>query len=286
VSSIFGARRAICGAAILALLLAQVPGRAQSAAAEKPKAAAEAAPVFDVAVIRLNPGEDTMGSSHWHIWSGATDGHFKAQNVTALALIEWAFALPENRIDGGPAWLRTNKFDMEAKPDPAVDEQMRALDSGEVRQRKQRMVQALLADRFGLKVHQETRILPLYALVVAKGGAKFKASDKNGTTISTNNSSNGNVQMTVQGSDHTMRLLAEQLGRSVGRVVVDKTGLDGRFDLTLKYVSDDAVSAGPDAPSGPSLFTALQEQLGLKLEPEKGPVEILVVDHIDLPSEN
>ena len=83
-----------------------------------------------------------------------------------------------------------------------------------------------------------------------------------------------------------MRLLAEQLGRSVGRVVVDKTGLDGRFDLTLKYVSDDAVSAGPDSPSGPSIFTALQEQLGLKLEPEKGPVEILVVDHIDLPSGN
>ena len=286
------ARRVVCGSAMLGLVMlglaltARVCG-AQSVATEAGKTApAAVAPVFEVAVIRPNPGEDTMGSSHSHIWSGPTDGHFKAQNVTALALIQWAFALPENRIDGGPAWMRAKKFDMEAKPDPAVDEQMRALDSGEVRQRKQRMVQALLADRFGLKVHQETRTLPIYELVLTKNGAKFKASEKNGTSFGTSNSSNGNVQMTAQGSDHTMRLLSEQLGKSVGRVVVDKTGLDGRFDLTLKFVSDDAVSAGPDAPSGPSVFTALQEQLGLKLQPEKGPVEILVIDHIELPSEN
>jgi uncharacterized protein (TIGR03435 family) len=282
--SFSGVRRAICGAATCALFLTPAFCRAQSAAAEKGKSASAAA-TFDVAVIRPNPGEDTMGSSHSHIWSAPTDGHFKAQNVTALALIQWAFALSENRIDGGPAWMRAKKFDMDAKPDPAVDEQMRALDSSEVRLRKQRMLQALLADRFALKTHEETRILQLYVLVVAKGGPKFKASEKNGTSFNTNNS-NGNVQMTVQGSDHTLRLLAEQLGRSLGRVVVDKTGLDGRFDLTLKFVSDDAGSTGPDALSGPSVFTALQEQLGLKLEPEKGPVEMLVIDHIELPSEN
>jgi uncharacterized protein (TIGR03435 family) len=270
---------------VMAWAVASTLCGAQSAAEAGKPATVAAAPVFDVAVIRPNPGQDTMGSSHSHIWSAPTDGHFRAQNVTALALIQWAFARPENRIDGGPAWMGATKFDMEAKSDPVVDGQFSKLSSSEGRERKQRMLQALLAERFALKTHEETRVLPLYALVVAKGGAKFKASEKNGTSVSTNNS-NGNVQIIVQGSDHTLRLLAEQLGRSVGRVVVDKTGLDGRFDLTLKFVSDDAVSAGTDAPSGPSVFTALQEQLGLKLEPEKGPVEILVIDHIELPSEN
>src|SRR5580692_7371823 len=174
-----GGGRAMCGAAMFGLILTPAICRAQSAKPEEGKSAsAAAAPVFDVAVIRPNPGQDTMGSSHSHIWSGPTDGHFKAQNVTALALIQWAFAMPETRIEGGPAWMRAKKFDMEAKPDPAVDEQMCALDSGEVRLRKQRMVQTLLADRFGLKVHQETRTLQIYALVVAKGGAKFQASEK------------------------------------------------------------------------------------------------------------
>jgi uncharacterized protein (TIGR03435 family) len=284
--SISSVRRAACGAAVVGMLWMAPYCRAQAVAPEAGKnAPATAAPVFDVSVIRPNPGEDTMGSSRSHIWSGPADGHFKAENVTALVLIQWAFALPENRIEGGPAWIRAKKFDMEAESDPAVDEQLHGLDSDAARQQKQRMVQALLADRFGLKVHVETRTLQIYALVVAKGGAKFKASEKSGTTIATN-SSKGNVQMTVQGSDHTLALLAEQLGRNLGRVVVDKTGLDGRFDFTLKYVSDDAVSPIADAPSGPSVFTALQEQLGLKLEPKKGPVEILIVDHIDLPSEN
>ena len=92
--------------------------------------------------------------------------------------------------------------------------------------------------------------------------------------------------LTVRGSDHTLRLLAEQLSKSLGRVVVDKTGIDGRFDLTLTYTADDAVYHGPDPASAPSVFTALQEQLGLKLEPEKGPVTIPVIDHIEPPSEN
>ena len=145
------------------------------------------------------------------------------------------------------------------------------------------MLQALLADRFGLKVHQETRQLPIYALVVAKGGPRFQPSKINGTTVS-----NGHAQITVTGSDHTVALLAEQLSRTLGRVVVDKTGLDGRYELSLKWTPDDAPGGAGTAPAdtGPSIFTAIQEQLGLKLESQKGPVPILVVDHIDLPSQN
>ncbi len=270
-SSFSGARRAICSAAILVVAFSVAQGRAQSDPVQH-CAAGGRATGFEVAVIRPNPG-DTTG--HSHIWSAATDGHFKAQNVTALALIQFAYALPELRISGGPAWMRSTKFDMEAKSDPTVDEQLRALDSGEARQRKQRMLQ----DRFALKVHEESRTLPVYALVVAKGGRRFQTSNKGGTSIR-----GGNAQIAVQGSDHTMRLLAEQLSRTLGRIVLDKTGLDGRFDLTLKWTPDDVASTDPA--NGPSIFTAIQEQLGLKLESEKGPVTVLVIDHIELPSQN
>jgi uncharacterized protein (TIGR03435 family) len=277
-NSLHHCQRAIHVAAALSCALSVLSCRAQSL---PPKDAGS--PTFDVAVIRPNPG-DTTG--HSHLWSAATDGHFKAQNVTAIMLIQSAFDFPEARIDGGPAWLRSKAFDMEAKSDPAVDDLLSKLPSDEARARKRRMLQALLADRFALKEHEETRTQPVYALVVAKGGTKFAPSQKNGTAID-NYSRNGKVQLTVRGTDHTLQILTDQLSRKVGRVVVDKTGLDGRFDLTLTWASDEAASTSPDdTPSGPSLFTALQEQLGLKLEPDKGPVTILVIDHIDPPSEN
>jgi len=277
-------QRAILGVAIFLAVLATTVCRAQSTPAQNDSGGtvAGSAEVFEVAVIRPNPG-DTTG--HSHIWSSPADGHLKAQNVTAMGLIQFAYAMPETRIVGGPGWARSAKWDMEAKADASVDEQLRGLDPGEARQRKQHMLQALLADRFGLKVHEETRVLPVYALVVAKGGFKFQPSTMNGTSIS-----NGNGRIAVQGSDHTVALLAEQLARTLGRVVVDKTGVDGRFDLTLQWSSDDASQGGPGAASlaadGPSLFTAIQEQLGLKLESEKGPVPILVIDHLEMPSEN
>ncbi len=242
--------------------------------------ASNASAGFDVAVIRPNPG-DTTG--HSHIWSSASDGNFKAQNVTAMELIRYAFGMPETRIAGGPAWMRSAKWDVEAKSDPAIDAQLRGIDSASAREQKQHMLQALLADRFALKVHEETRQLPIYALVVAKGGPRFQPSKINGTTIN-----NGNAYIRVTGSDHTVALLAEQLSRALGRVVIDRTGLDGRFELSLKWTPDDAAapSSAANADAGPSIFTAIQEQLGLKLESGKGPVPILVVDHIETPSEN
>jgi uncharacterized protein (TIGR03435 family) len=279
-----GLRRVVCAAA--AFVLTAMPlcfaqsGARQTGTAAPVGPASVPSPEFDVAVIRPNPG-DTTG--HSHIWSSASDGNFKAQNVTALDLIRYAFGMPEMRISGGPGWMRSAKFDLEAKADPAIDAQLRGLDSAAARQQKQHMLQALLADRFALKVHQETRELPIYALVVSKGGPRFQPSTINGTTIN-----NGSSQITVKGSDHTLALLAEQLSRSLGRIVVDKTGLDGRYELSLRWTPDDAPAGGAtaSADTGPSIFTAIQEQLGLKLESGKGPVPILVIDHLDLPSQN
>ncbi|KAA6456237.1 TIGR03435 family protein [Acidobacteria bacterium AB60] len=273
-------RRANWVIAILALGL--MPSMSQTPAA----ALKEAGPVgFDVAVIRPTAAGDVMGSSHFHIWSAPTDSHFKAQNVTAFALIRYAYEMPEFQVEGGPGWIRSKAFDVEARSDAALDEEFRKLPSAEARQRKLRMIQTLLAERFGLRVHQETRTEPVYALVVARGGPRFSASKADGTTVSNSQGAGGST-MTVKGSDHTLRILAEQLSRTMGRVVLDKTGLDGRFDLTLKWVPDDVTPSSPDAPGGPSLFTALQEQLGLQLKEEKDPVQVLVIDHIDPPSDN
>ncbi len=272
-----------CAAAAFVLATAVPLCCAQSQAAQTIPAAPagpapSASPGFDVAVIRPNPGDMT---GHSHIWSSASDGNFKAQNVTAMELIRFAFGMPETRIAGGPGWMRSEKFDVEAKADPVVDAQLRGLDSAAAREQKQHMLQALLAGRFALKVHEETRQLPIYALVVAKGGPRFQPSKINGTTIN-----NGNAYITVAGSDHTIALLAEQLSRTLGRIVVDKTGLDGRYELSLKWTPDDAAAPLSSADTSASIFTAIQEQLGLKLESQKGPVPILVIDHIDLPSQN
>jgi len=284
-NSHLGLHRFVCTAATFVLATGVPVCCAQSPAGQTAPAApagptSSASPGFDVAVIRPNPG-DTTG--HSHIWSSASDGNFKAQNVTAMDLVRYAFGMPETRVTGGPGWMRSAKWDMEAKSDPAIDAQLRGLDSAPAREQKQQLLQALLADRFGLKVHEETRELPTYALVVAKGGPRFQPSKVNGATIS-----NGSGQITVKGSDHTLALLAEQLSRSLGRIVVDKTGLDGRYELSVKWTPDDAATPSNTAntDTGPSIFTAIQEQLGLKLESQKGPVQILIIDHIDMPSQN
>jgi uncharacterized protein (TIGR03435 family) len=209
--------------------------------------------------------------------------------VTLKSLVQFAFGIPETRILNGPAWIDSTRFDIDAKADSSVDAQMRGLTSEEGKARKQRMLQALLADRFKLVTHPEARELPIYALVVAKGGPRLGVIQSNGTTVNT-----GNGHIEVQGSN-SVALLAEELAKIVGRVVVDKTSIEGRYNLTLSWTPDggaspeisasERIAAAPDS-GGPSIFTALQEQLGLKLESQRGPVQVLVIDHIEMPSEN
>ena len=186
---------------------------------------------------------------------------------------------------GGPGWLNSAKFDIEAKADESVDAEMQKLDSDAGRLQKQKMLQALLAERFALKTHVETRELPIYALVVAKNGPKLEKSKANGTSINWRTG-----QITVQGSDSTVGLLAEQLTKVLDRVVVDKTGIQGRFAISLNWTPDDGAAANSSGSladaSGPSVFTAIQEQLGLKLVSQKGPVQVLVIDHVEMPTEN
>jgi uncharacterized protein (TIGR03435 family) len=282
--SLMGSLRPLLGALILFPGPACVPAlRAQSAApapAQTP-ATLPADAQFDVAAIHPHSPEP---HEHNSIWSSPFDGHFKATNVSLIMLIQWAWQTPETRILGAPAWAGTTMFNIEAAADASVDAQLKALSSDAGRQQKERMVQALLADRFKLVTHTETRELPIYDLVVAKDGPKLGDLKDTGTSINL-----GRDHMEVQGSN-SVSLLADQLSKVVGRDVIDKSGIAGRYDLKLHWTPDDSATSTADGSaadaSGPSIFTALEEQLGLKLEPAKGPVRVLVIDHAEMPSEN
>ncbi len=226
---------------------------------------------FEVASIKQN----ISPSGHSHIYFSTEDGKFQAINVPLKQLLQFAFDIPDTRIENSPAWASTDKFDIDAKSDPALDAHLKSLPRDQSRAEKLQMLQALFADRLHLTTHRETRNLPVYALVPAKTGPILQPA-KAGSQFSASRD-----HITDQGA--SMGILAEQLARETGRPVLDKTAIEGRFDLTLRWTSD--VTANPD-PTAPSLFTALQEQLGLKLESQKAPVEVLVIDHLDAPTPN
>jgi uncharacterized protein (TIGR03435 family) len=241
-----------------------------------------AAPSFDVASIRANT---TASDGHHSIYNDPAESHFRTVNLSLKDLIQFAYDMPASQILGGPAWLDSAMFDIDAKSDASVDAELHAMSSADARQRKRLMVQALLADRFQLAAHQETRQLPVFNLVLAKGGPKFQPSEVNGTTIDTSRS-----RLHIAGSDDTLAIFARELAQVLGRVVINQTGLTGRFDLALRWQPDNAppptLNGAPDPNAPPDLFTAIQEQLGLKLESGRGPVPVLVVERVAMPTPN
>jgi uncharacterized protein (TIGR03435 family) len=200
----------------------------------------------------------------------------------AKILIEIAYGLhigSEDRVVGGPGWVDSDadRYEVLAKIDDAAFAALQKMPAAEQQRQVQLMEQALLADRFKLKVHFETREMPVYALVIAKGGAKL-AEAKPGEVARLTGTGDGESNVLV-GQALTMNALARSpLLRPEGRMVLDKTGLTGAYDFTLK--------SSNGAAEGPSLFTAMEEQLGLKLVSEKAPLEVIVVDQIERPGEN
>ena len=263
---------------------------ASSLAAQAPAAVAAQTsmtqqPVFEVASIKENKSGD--GNSH----SSFNNGRFSATNETVKMFVQYdAYGIPAPQIVGGPSWFSSTRFDVEAKVDDQNIAQMEKLGHEERSAMEREIMQQLLADRFKLAVHWDTKEVPVYALILAKGGPKFAATKESDGHSGT---SSGNGRLTA--TDVTMARFAETLtqilSRELGRIVVDKTGLDGKYDLKLNWSPDNEAEAYGSATSnasapGPSIFTALQEQLGLKLESTKGPVKMLVIDHIEQPSEN
>ena len=229
---------------------------------------------FDVITVKQNKTGD--GSFSMNI-SDSND-RFAATNVPLKSLIEFAYDTKDNLITGLSGPVSSLNFDVEAKmlgvdgapPVKLTDGQMQA------------MIIKLLADRFQLKAHLQTKILPVYDLIVLHGGPKFKLSEDDLKDNSWNTSrSDREISINFKGA--FMSDLATALSDPVQRPVIDKTGLKGHSDLTLKWTDDAADPSG-----GPTLsvFTALEEQLGLKLQPAKGPVETLVIDHAEMPTQN
>ena len=272
-----------------------------------------AAPSFEVASVKANHSGDHMVSL-----MNSPSGRFSAKNVSVKMLIRLAYKVQDFQIAGGPGWIDSERYDIEAKPESSGPDSSPAPstdDRREAAMEAQRLrIQALLADRFGMTVHHDTKELPVYALVVAKGGAKLHVAAVTPDGAEPPASPNPKGPMfkgrgmrmgrgELSGQSAPLSLLAETLSNQIGRTVVDRTGLTGLYDFTLKWTPDESqppMFPGPreapegrppgdraaNADSGPSIFTAIQEQLGLKLESQKGPVPILVIDRIEKPSEN
>ncbi|HTX34295.1 MAG TPA: M56 and DUF3738 domain-containing protein [Bryobacteraceae bacterium] len=238
------------------------------------------APAFGVASIKPNrTGARNSGFRRF------TGGQLDATNIPLRMLIAFAYDIPQDRVLQGPGWLDSERYDILAKPDAgsgqAVDRSM-----GAIRLR----TQALLADRFKLALHKETRQLPIFRLVVDSGGPKHLQPPKGNTPDLFTNGHH----VTCQAA--SMEFFAKVfLTGQMGGPVLDETGIQGKFDFSMDWTPDDnpparpgdpgEVGSAPD-PAGPTLMRALREQLGLKLVPGKGPVEVLIVDRADKASEN
>jgi uncharacterized protein (TIGR03435 family) len=252
-----------------------------------------ARPSFEVATIK--PSQSNGGLTNY----GIAEGRFSAENATVAELIKLAYNVTsDDQLEKGPDWTNSDRFDIVAK---TVDEDGIALQKLAPTERFDQyrlMVQSLLADRFKLKVSRREKELPVYAMVAAGSGPKLTA-----TAAGTQHmpwlwgGSKGELHAASVSMDFFAGWLSGRADVG-GRVVVDKTGLSGMYDFTLKWTpmgtaagesaeSNGSAAGRPDLDAtGPSLVTALEEQLGLKLEPQKAPVEVLVIDDVERPSAN
>jgi bla regulator protein blaR1 len=266
-------------------------------------------PVYEVASIKPYTPDGPMP----RIMIRTKPDGFTASGVTLHMLIRQAYDVEDNQILNAPAWADSEQYEVDTKMDPADVEALDQMTPQDAAKAREHMMQALLADRFHLTLHREKRDLPVFALVVAKGGPKLheaKPGDTyaNGLQGPDGGSGAGLMRMGMgelicQGVpvENLARVLSDRLGHHV----VDKTGLTGKYDFTLKWAPGEGESpmfrgaggpgpgAGPGGPqpapadaSAPSLYTALQEQLGLKLDSQKAPVEVLVIDHAEKPTAN
>jgi bla regulator protein BlaR1 len=225
---------------------------------------------------------------------------FRAANASLETIIQEAYGVQASQITGAPDWIKTAAYDIqiEAGDKPMANDVGREQYPEQRRARGQRVLQGILADRFHLQVHRETRELPSYALVVADDGSKLQPA-KNPTSApdlvkgpegrfmgsSMRMKFDGSQAVGMEARNISASDLASQLSRQLGNVVVDKTGLTGNYDFALNWTADANQTPGAPASeaSASALFTALQQQLGLKLEPQQSPMEVLVIDRVERP---
>jgi bla regulator protein blaR1 len=275
--------------------------------AQEPPANDATLPSFASVSIRTSTSENKM------VRMMINPQGFTARGITAKALIEFAYNIKsDNQLSGGPDWITSAKFDIDANgPDSAPAEPSK-IDPGQQSSQVRLMAQSMLAERFGLKVSSVTKVLPAYALLVADGGPKLTPSMDQplqppqgfataGTTVTGKMQGFRGMQVgngEFNANNAPMSLLADTLSHAVGAVVVDQTGLTGNYDFSLHWTpgpNDSLKDLNGDAPageaapadsSGTSILEAVQDQLGLKLEPQQRPVNTIVIDSIEQPTGN
>lgn len=251
-----------------ATLKAQSPNPAQTHAPEiEQPMASNAHPGFLVATIKPS---DPSGRG-----KGFPSGsrHITLVNVSVATIIALAYRIHIKQIVGGPDWLTKDRYDINGVPDiPGVPSLPQT----------QEMYQKLLADRFHLVFHHESREMPIYAITVMNGGPTLKVADPK-EAINTGNSDNGG-RRTLKFTNMSIADFVLNMNFYEDRPVIDHTSLPDRYDFTLKWTYDITKEDEPGAP--PSIFTAMKEQLGLSMDAVKGPAEVFVIDHVDRPSEN
>jgi bla regulator protein BlaR1 len=285
------ARKALlASAAVLAIaipvtmgLLTATPGRAQSTDTSA------TAPVFSSVSVRAEQSSGNE-SNHFQAMFSLRDGSFSARGITLERLIQDAYHVQDSQVSGGPDWLKTARFDVDAKFDPQFVAAMQQRVDDHKDFDNQTVLKVLLASQFKLATHTKFQTLPVYDLVVDSGGAKLQPA----TGMRMMRMGPGDLSS----SGTPVEFLVQQLAVRLGQPVIDKTGLKGTYTYTLHWTPDPSEAqhvkqAGlpePDPPStdpnGPSLVTAVQEQLGLKLEPQTAEVPVMVIDHAEAPPAN
>lgn len=289
-----GKKLMLAAAAALAIGAPIVFGLLTAAPSVRAQSQTAAPRSFEVASIK--PSEPGQMGTRLMIAPG---GNFNAKNATPQMLVEFAYNIRDFQISNAPGWLKSEHYDVTAKGDDGGSPNPDAL---------RQMVQSLLAERFKLLIHRETKELPVYNLVVGKSGLKMKEVEVPGDgpdkdpgpgpgKIQGQGPGPGRGGMMRMGRGQLtgqaikVDMLVSNLARQIGRTVIDKTGLKGAYDFKLEWTPEPGQGADlgehtPIDPSGPTIFAALQEQLGLKLESAKGPVEIVVIDRIEKATEN
>jgi uncharacterized protein (TIGR03435 family) len=303
--------------AILIGFVSVTPSRAQSSAQN----ATAAAPVFEYEVATIKTYKPGLGEGPNMIRMGIMNAPdaFSATGVTVKDLVQNAYGVQNYQVSGGPDWFGTERLEIDAKMDSAVADALKKLSTDDRALMRQKMLQALLADRFKLTIHRETKELAVYTLVIAKSGLKMQEAKPDSTPPDAaaargGRGGRGGINMmggaegfTMTATAIPMTSLTRNLSQLLKRPVVDKTGLTGNYDVTLKFMTDEmaalvgsgaqmAVPGGSSssgmapAPTGdasfPTLLVAVQEQLGLKLEAGKGQAEFISVEHVEKASDN
>jgi uncharacterized protein (TIGR03435 family) len=263
--------------------------------------------VFEAASIK--PQAPSSDGSIRTMLQYPPNGRLTAAGATVKTLICIAYGLSDFQVLGGPNWIEEDRYDVQASPGSALEEQMQKMKSEENTLVKRQMLQALLTDRFKLTLHHDTKELPIYALVVARSGPKLQETKPDDANPETANApahpgNRGRMRMSydatavvITASGMSMDGLAHQLASQLNSTVKNQTALNGIYDFTLRFTPDEARmdASGPGSSGGAaslsdnggtSIFAAVQDQLGLKLESKKGPVEVVIVDHVDKPSDN